>query len=283
MTLDILISRICRVITAAIIAWALMVTLGHASCADQSEEINAKCWPTLQAAADAAVALDLPLVLPRGDYSGPLVIDYTQRAATGFELISHRATIHGKLLIRCQRDCFYFHQEGTLFVSGDEPDALLEIGNEDLSDPQNSIKLEHVIVNNGSSDQGATACRFNAVLNAEIHAVCDTAGGAGIRMEQVQFSLLQGAASASNGVGIIMENGYTFGTTIEAMDIEASRVCYRYTSAHASGNVALAPYLNCQTVLEASPIAVNSDRPPELDWVSGLFGGSARTTFQWAE
>ncbi|MGB9648342.1 MAG: hypothetical protein WCB44_24995, partial [Stellaceae bacterium] len=47
-----------------------------ADCGAGADEANAKCYPTLQAAIDAALAADLPLVLPRGTYqiTAPLVI-----------------------------------------------------------------------------------------------------------------------------------------------------------------------------------------------------------------
>src|SRR5437879_3171703 len=68
-----------------------------ADCGTDADEVNAKCYPTLQAAADAALAADLPLLLPRGTYriTAPLVIDYSRHADTGFELISRGATIDG--------------------------------------------------------------------------------------------------------------------------------------------------------------------------------------------
>ena len=66
-----------------------------ADCGAEADEVNARCYPTLQAAVDAALAGDLPLVLPRGSYriSAPLVINYSHHAATGFELIARGATI----------------------------------------------------------------------------------------------------------------------------------------------------------------------------------------------
>ena len=39
-----------------------------ADCGGTADEANAKCYPTLQAAVNAALAADLPLVLPRGTY-----------------------------------------------------------------------------------------------------------------------------------------------------------------------------------------------------------------------
>src|SRR5436190_4497732 len=144
-----------------------------ADCGGTADEANAKCYPTLQAAADAALAADLPLLLPRGTYriTAPLVIDYSRHADTGFELISRGATIDGTavggpaVIIECAADCFYFHQEGTLFVNADTDSPAVVFGKADFSDAHNSGKLDHLIVNNRNAGQHATGCQFNYVLN----------------------------------------------------------------------------------------------------------------------
>jgi hypothetical protein len=66
-----------------------------ADCSADSDQTNAKCYPTLQAAVDAALTADRPLMLPRGTYrlTAPLLINYSRRADTGLELISRGATI----------------------------------------------------------------------------------------------------------------------------------------------------------------------------------------------
>src|ERR1700761_2915753 len=139
----------------AVVALASTSALA-ADCAADADEANANCYPTLQAAVDAALSTNRPLLLPRGTYriTAPLVIDYSRHADTGFELISRGATIDGTavrgpaLIIDCAADCFYFHQEGTLFVNANTPgQPAVMIGKSDFSDPQNSIKIEHLIVN----------------------------------------------------------------------------------------------------------------------------------------
>jgi hypothetical protein len=261
---------------------ALFVTLSGlalaADCSPQADEVNARCYASLQAAADAAVASDRPLLLPRGTYQGPLVIDYTAHAGTGFELISRGATIYGGLTVECQRDCFYFHQEGTLFVSGQTSGALAEFGKADFSDPQNSIKIDHMIVNNGGS---GIACQFNYVLNADINAVCDSAGSTGLALEQLQFSRLMGAASAGKGNAMVIERGYTFANTITALDLEASPVCLNVSSAVSHTNAFVSTYINCLVGVTIWPGA-----GPDAEWVNGpMFGGDVRTQYvllgQW--
>jgi hypothetical protein len=229
-----------------------------ADCAADADEANAKCYPTLQAAVDAALAADLPLVLPRGTYqiTAPLVIDYSQHAGTGFELISRGATIDGTavggpaLIIECAADCFYFHQEGTLFVNADTDGPAVVVGKANFSDPHNSGKLDHLIVNNRNAGARATGCQFNYVLNWDIDAICVSGGGgSGIDLEQLQFSTLRGAASATAGTAITFGPGYIFANTFEGLDLEASEVCISDMFPRTTNNTWTSPYLNCPTGL----------------------------------
>ena len=223
-----------------------------------ADEANAKCYPTLQAAVDAALAADLPLVLPRGSYRGPVVIDYTAHAGTGFELISHGATINGTLTIECSTDCFYFHQEGTLFINANAPGYAVTVGKPDLSDPQNSIKFDHLIVNNG----GGPAVQLNYVLDADLFIVADSGANIGLDIEQMQFSTLRGAASAPYGTAINFGPGYIFANTFQGLDLEASPVCISDMSNKTTNNTWNSPYLNCQTGLiyghKTSTLGVNN-------------------------
>lgn len=83
----------------------------------------------------AAVTNGWPLHIPAGTYkvTAPITIDYAGRASAGFRLISEGATIDGRsiasgpvLKVECSggtpaspATCFYFHEQGTLFVDGD--------------------------------------------------------------------------------------------------------------------------------------------------------------------
>jgi hypothetical protein len=242
-----------------------------ADCGADADEANAKCYPTLQAAVDAALSTDRPLILPRGSYriTAPLVIDYSRHAGTGFELISRGATIDGTamgapaLIIECAADCFYFHQEGTLLVNADTDGPAVVLGKADFSDAQNSGKLDHLIVNNRNPGAHATGCQFNYVLNWDISAVCVSAGGgSGIDLEQLQFSTLRGAASATAGTAITLGPGYIFANTFEGLDLEASPVCISDIYDKTTNNTWNSPYLNCPTGLiygsKTSALGVNN-------------------------
>lgn len=246
-----------------------------ADCGVDADEANAKCYPTLQVAVDAALSTDRPLVLPRGAYriTAPLVIDYSRHAGTGFELISRGATIDGTavggpaLIIKCAVDCFYFHQEGTLFVNADTDGPAVMVGKADFSDPHNSGKLDHLIVNNRNAGAHATGCLFNYVLNWDIDAVCVSGGGgSGIDLEQLQFSTLRGAASATAGTAITLGPGYIFANTFEGLDLEASKLCISDTYPRTTNNTWISPYLNCPTGLVYSR---NSTTLGQIGWQLG--------------
>jgi hypothetical protein len=284
---------------AAVLA-ALLVGLtalpSHADCGSLATEVDARCYSNnLQAAVDDALSSDRPLVLPRGTYriSRPLVIDYATHAGTGFELISRGATIDGTsiadapvLEILCSggsraapTGCFYFHQEGTLFVNARSSGYAVVIGKPDFTDAHNSIKIDHLIVNNNSSGSESSGVQLNYVLNAEMFIVADAAGGGnGIALEQVQFSMLHGAASAKTGYALAIENGYNFSNALLSMDLEESNTCLRLTSAYAHSNSLLAPYVNCPVVVEATHQGIDAIAGP-----SGTVGGAAITTVTWSD
>ena len=65
---------------------------------------------------------------------------------------------------RARPDCFYFKEEGALFVDANTPGYAVVIGKADFSDAHNSIKIDHLIVNNAStaSTAGGAAAQLRA-------------------------------------------------------------------------------------------------------------------------
>jgi hypothetical protein len=257
-------------------------------CSAGAEQVDARCYPgNLQLAVNAALAANLPLLLPRGTYklAASLVIDYSAHAGTGFEVISQGAVIDGTavsgrpaLQVVCSGSCFYFHQEGTLFVNANTSTYAVVVGKPDFS-AQNSVKLDHLIVNNASPAPGAGGIQFNYVLDSDIFVIADSAGGAsGIALEQLQFSRLAGAGSAASGAGLSIENGYSFADTVQAIDLEASAVCLRLTSANASNNLFTAPYVNCPVALATTPAAAQS-----ANGFDPVLGGDVKIVQQWLD
>jgi hypothetical protein len=241
-----------------------------ADCSPAADEVNARCYQSLQQAVDVALATGRPLLLPRGNYQGPVTIDYSAHASSGFELISRGATIYGGLTVQCQKDCFYFHQEGTLFVSGQTSDALFTLGKPDFSDPQNSIKIDHLIVNNGGN---GIACQFNYVLDADIFAVCDSAGTVGMEIRQLQFSTVKGAASGAQGYAIALRGGYIFSNTF-SLDLEASPICKLLIDPRTSNNTWLSNYDACpeaSNVLSRSALTGNTVIGGMVVWLKQLW------------
>jgi hypothetical protein len=273
-----------RVPVAILAAILLGITASptRADC-NPAGRIDASCYASLHAATAAALAANVPLWLPAGTYrlDRELVIDYAPLADTGFQIISDGAVIDATatgqraLSIKCSggtpdspKGCFYFHIQGTLFVNANTWQAAVRFGLNDFSDAHNSAKLDHLIVNNAG--QGF-AVRLNYILNADIFTVAVSAGSAGLVMDQVQFSRISGAASATTGTAILIERGYTFANTIQAIDLEVAQTCLAITSPSASHNTFVSPYFVCPTAVVAvsgisnllfNPLYGSGTRPP---------------------
>jgi hypothetical protein len=239
----------------------------------------------------AALAADAPLFFPHGTFqlTRTLVIDFAPHGDTGFRLISMGAVLDGKAIssqpvldIHCSggteispKGCFYFNEQGSLFVNANSNSYAVVIGESNFSDAQNSMKIDHLIVNNAGAGRRAGGLQLNYVLNSQIFAVADSAGAAaGIALEQTQMSRISGAGSASakGGVGLLFENGYSFANTIEAMDLEVAPTCLAIDSREAAHNTFISPYLACATAVDAT--AGN-----DTHLVNPLFGGNVKTRF----
>jgi hypothetical protein len=150
--------------------------------------------------------------------------------------------------------CFYFKEEGALFVRANTPSYAVVIGKSDFSDAQNAIKLDHLVVNNASTSAAAGGLQLNYVLNSDIYAVADSAGGAaGIALEQTQFSRISGAGSAAGtgGAAMLLENGFNFANTIFGFDFEVAPTCLSITF-NDGQNTFVSPYFNCATAISAT-------------------------------
>jgi hypothetical protein len=239
----------------------------------------------------AAIDSGAPLFLPGGTYrlTQPLVIDYAARATTGFLLMSMGAILDGRgitgapvLQVMCSggtpaapKGCFYFKEEGTLLVDADTDAYAVVLGRRGFADAQNAIKIDHLIVNNANSGARAGGLQLNYVLGSEVFAVADTAGGAaGIALEQTQFTRLSGAGSAGapSGVALLIETGYSFANTIDAIDLEAAPTCLVIASRQAAHNTFLSPYMACPTAVDAT-----AGNATEL--VNPLFAGNVKRAF----
>ncbi len=241
-----------------------------------------------------AITNNWPVHFPAGTYkvTSPISIDYAGLAAKGFRLISEAATIDGRtiasgpvLQIRCgggsptsPTGCFYFKEEGTLFVNADTPGYAVVFGNTDFSDAHNSAKIDHLSVNNTSTAPGAGGCQFNFVLDSDIYAVCVSAGGAaGLAFEQTQFSRLSGAGTAAGtgGSSLVLENGYNFSNTFFALDLEVSPTCLAITFDHNGLNTFVSPYFNCTTAVNATASIGNVLINPNYGGATVNFGPSS--------
>ena len=260
-------TRVPAAILAAILL-AITASPTRANC-NPAGRIDASCYANLQDATAAAITANEPLWLPAGTYrlERELVIDYAPLADTGFRIISDGAVIDATatgqraMTIECSggtadnpKGCFYFHIQGTLFVNANTWQTAFRFGQNDYSDAHNSAKIDHLIANNAGT---GPAVRLNYVLNADIFTVAVTAGSAGLVMDQVQFSKISGAASATIGTAMLIQNGYTFSNTISAIDLEVAQTCLAITSPSASHNTFVSPYFVCPTAIAATSGASN--------------------------
>jgi Pectate lyase superfamily protein len=219
----------------------------------------------------AAVTNGAPVYFPAGTYkvTSQITIDYAGQASKGFRLISEGAVIDGRtiasgpvLQIQCgggttagPTGCFYFKEEGTLFVNGNNAAYTVVLGKPDFSDAHNSAKIDHLIVNNASTAAEAGGCQFNYMLDSDVYTVCVSSGGAsGLAFEQVQFSRVSGAGTAAGtgGRGVVLENGYNFSNTFFALDLEVSPTCLSITFDHNGLNTFVSPYFDCVTAVSAT-------------------------------
>ena len=112
-------------------------------------------------------------------------------------------------------------------------------GKEDFSDAINSAILDNLLFANASSNAAACAVEFNHVCASQINVIanCGASGGGGdaIRLRQVQFSTIKGAAGNANN-GLRLTGGYSFGNTFLNMDLEEVQYCLAIDSANARRN-----------------------------------------------
>jgi hypothetical protein len=225
----------------------------------------------IQTTINTAITNNWPVHVPAGTYkvTAKLTIDYAGQASSGFRLVSEGATIDGRtitsgpvLQVQCSggtvgspTGCFYFKEEGVLFVNANTPAYAAVIGKTDFSDAQNSVKLDHLVVNNASTASAAGGLQLNYVLDSDIFAIADSAGGAaGLALEQTQFSRISGAGSAAGtgGTSLLLEQGFNNSNTIFAFDMEVSPTCLGITANHDGMNSFVSPYFSCTTAVHAT-------------------------------
>ena len=161
-----------------------------------------------------------------------------------------------------------------MFVNANTPAYAVVFGKTDFSDAHNSIKIDHLVVNNASAAPGSGGCQFNYVLDSDIYAICVSAGGgAGLALEQTQFSRISGAGTAegTGGRGLLLENGYNFSNTFLALDLEVSPTCLSITFDHNGLNTFISPYFNCVTAINATASSGNILINPNYGGADGQF------------
>ena len=222
----------------------------------------------------SAVHRHVPLVFPAGRYKvlHTVDIDYADAADVGLEVQGNGAIIDGTAIpfegdtmimwVHCSggtpqapKACFYFHLAGTLHVYANRPHGwAVWFGNLDLSDAHNSMKVDHLDVNNAAYDAGGTFLGY--VFNADL----DIISNGGDRnfafwIQQLQFSVLKGAAGTPSGWGIFWgtEGGYNISNTIEGFGFEPGAWCSVNTNSKTQHNTFVSPYFNCAHAVFSIP------------------------------
>jgi hypothetical protein len=271
---------------------ALSSTSALADCGASSRQADVTCFgaspdtaadsaPAINAAAREAVSQHVPLVIPAGRYrvGSTIDIDYAEAADTGIEVQANGAILDGAaagvspvLYIHCSggssqspKGCFYFHLAGTLHVYANSGWGAV-IGDLTLADAQNSIKIDHLDVNNAKG----SGLLLGYLLNSDVFAVANAGTGAvALWLNQVQFSTIRGAAAAHQGWAIYSGDGYTFANTLQALDLEESDWCLVNLHDAVTHNTFVSPYFNCQNGLYSTAGSANLLLNP-------MFGGAVQ-------
>jgi len=66
------------------------------------------------------------------------------------------------------------------------------------------------------------------------------------------FADLGGGASATAGTAMLIQHGYTFANTIQAIDLEVAEIGLTINSPYANRNTFVSPYFNCPVPIVAT-------------------------------
>jgi hypothetical protein len=180
------------------------------TCYGTQPDTSNDAAPAIMAAWRDAVRLGVPLSFPGGRYhvASTLDFDYAAAASQGVEIQGNGSIIEGAagvtpLYVHCSggnpnspKACFYLHLAGTLHIYADSSWWGAIIGDWTYADAHNSMKIDHLDVNNSGSGGGAI---LSGVYNGDVYIVANANGYFGLQLNRVQFSVFRGAMGAVGG------------------------------------------------------------------------------------
>lgn len=236
----------------------------------------------------SAVSNDWPVFFPSGTYkvSSKITVEYGGQAANGPQIISQAAFIDGRtitsgnvLQVQCTGGttaspvvCNHFGIQGWLTVMGSGVGYVVTIGKTDFSDQQNGARIEHLVVTNAGA---GGAIQANYVTDGDLWLSGSTQGGSAsigaVALEQVQTSKIGGYGSAlgASAPALLLENGASVNNSVVGFAYDPNTsTCISITSASATRNAWMAPYLPCATAVNAP------SNPTQNALIGPTFAGS---------
>jgi len=228
------------------------------TCYGAQPDTSNDAAPAIMAAWRDAVRLGVPLSFPGGRYhvASTLDFDYAAAAGQGVEIQGNGSIIEGAagvmpLYVHCSggnpnspKACFYLHFAGTLHIYANSSWWGAIIDDWTYADAHNSMKIDHLDVNNSGSGSGAI---LSGVYNADVYIVANANGYFGLQLNRVQFSVFRGAMGAVGGNALVL-NDYTFANTFQSLDLEPGNCAWAIVAwqPQVSYNTFISPMINTQ-------------------------------------
>jgi hypothetical protein len=175
---------------------------------------------------------------------------------------------------------------------GDGPGPVLTVGNPDLSDQINELKLLDVSVQNFNTTSTSVGAQYNNVYNAHTRAVinCGSGGyvggqGSAVQLISTAFSSFEGSYGSAQSSFLFTgsaapQSGFTYGNTFTACDMENVSYCVINSHVNATRNTFIGGQFSYSSNAIHSPVGtgrtllVNPNPNPAGGGALAFFVGS---------